>query len=148
MSGPPPKDPKLRARRNKTSTAATLSDLNPPASDDSGPVLPPLVQLGGEGDWHPYVLQWWDEIWASPMALEYTTPDVHGLVTLMHMQHRYWRGEHDLATEIRLQRQCYGLTSLDRRRLQWDIRRPEKPAEPQKRPERLEDPRSVLKAVS
>lgn len=84
------------------------------------------------------------------MACEYTTPDVHGLVVLMHMQHRYWNGDYDLAAEIRLQRQCYGLTNLDRRRLQWEIRRVERPKAPPspQRPERAADPRAVIKAVS
>lgn len=105
--------------------------------------------LGRDEEWHPYVLQWWDEIWSSPMSTEYTQPDVHGLVVLMDLQDRYWKGDPSLATEIRLQRQCYGLTNLDRRRLQWEIKRVEagRPKKPE-RPERQSDPRSAIKAVS
>lgn len=149
MPGPPPKDPKLRQRRNKEATAATLIDSSPPA-EGKKPKLPPLSKLGREGKWHPYVLEWWDEIWASPMASEYTQPDVHGLVMLMDLQDRYWKGETDLAAEIRLQRQCYGLTNLDRRRLQWEIKRVERPGKerPRTPPERVSDPRAVIKAVS
>jgi hypothetical protein len=38
---------------------------------------------------------------------------------------RFNYGEVNLAAEIRLQRQCFGLTPLDRRRLQWEIERAE-----------------------
>lgn len=84
------------------------------------------------------------------MASEYTQPDVHGLVMLMDLQDRYWKGETDLAAEIRLQRQCYGLTNLDRRRLQWEIKRvePERKSSKPQAPERVADPRTVIKAVS
>lgn len=143
----PPKDPKTRQRRNRDATAATLIDSSP-LLDGKKPKLPALSTLGREGKWHKYVLEWWAEIWSSPMASEYTQPDVHGLVMLMDMQDRYWKGETDLGAEIRLQRQCYGLTNLDRRRLQWEIKRVEagKSKVPE-RPKRQGDPRSVLKAV-
>ena len=58
-----------------------------------------------------------------------------------------------LAAEIRLQRQCYGLTPIDRRRLQWEIERAEdaqdrgKRRRPAPQPSRQSDPRSVLHAV-
>lgn len=145
--GPPPKDPKLKQRRNKEATAATLTDENPP---EAKPELPPPSDCGIVGPWHKKVVELWNDIWSSAMASEYTKPDIHGLVMLMHMQHRYWNGEYDLDAEIRLQRQCYGLTNLDRRRLQWEIKRVEpngKKTEAPKKPERLADPRSVLKAV-
>ena len=45
----------------------------------------------------------------------------------------YWYGKRDLAGEIRLQGQCFGLTPIDRRRLQWEVQRVE--AE-RKKPER------------
>lgn len=145
----PLKDKKMRQRRNKDVTAATLVDESPIQSA-SHPEMPALSTFGREGVWHPFVVKYWTEIWASAMASEYTTADVHGLVMLMDLQDRYWKGDTDLAAEIRLQRQCFGLTSLDRKRLQWEIKRVEKPgrAEAPKRPERLADPRSVLKSVS
>src|SRR5690606_34616726 len=110
VSGPPPKDPKLRQRRNKTSTAATFEDANEPFSPETAPELPPLSLLtrdGSEDSWHPWALELWGDIWSSPMAPEYLNLDRHGLVILVHLHHRYWSGEHDVLAELRLQRQCY-----------------------------------------
>lgn len=60
-----------------------------------------------------------------------------------------------LMVEIRMQEQRYGLSAIDRRRLQWEVAKGEeaersrKPREPEApRPERVADPRSVLKSVS
>ena len=51
--------------------------------------------------------------------------DIPGLEILADLVDRFWYGDAGLAAEIRLQRQCFGLTSLDRRRLQWEIARGE-----------------------
>jgi hypothetical protein len=59
-----------------------------------------------------------------------------------------------LMAEVRLQEARFGLSPIDRSRLHWEIakgeeadRKRRKPEGP-KRPERLADPRSVLKAVT
>ena len=57
-----------------------------------------------------------------------------------------------LATEIRLAESGFGLTPLDRRRLEWEVARGEEAAEKTKqrrakKPDPKVDPRSVLKAV-
>lgn len=60
------------------------------------------------------------------MAAEYDDSDVHGLYLLADLMDQYWQKPTTvLAAEIRLQRQCYGLTPIDRRRLQWEIERGE-----------------------
>jgi len=86
------------------------------------------------------------------MAPEYDTSDVHGLVLLAVLVDDFWRdGSRELAAEIRLQRQCYGLTPIDRRRLQWEIDRGEE-AEEKRQTRRTapakarKDPRSSLGA--
>jgi hypothetical protein len=113
-----------RARTNRAPEGRTL-----PAGRTRrrAPALP-------EGDWHPQTLRWWRDIWASPMAAEWDASDLHGLIILAALDTAYFQAEGDataralLAREIRLQRQCYGLTPADRRRLQWDIRPADPPA--------------------
>lgn len=115
--GPPPKNPKTRQRQNKTSTAAKLKGGSDPVTAE----LPKRVS--GEVPWHPETVEFWRLVWDSPMASEYDQADVPGMVLLARLMDRFNYGEIQLAAEIRLQRQCYGLTPLDRRRLQWEIER-------------------------
>ena len=124
MSGPTPKDPKLRQRQNKHSTAARLVDFNPV---EETPELPQRYDEDGEPkEWRDEVKVWWQDVWTSPMADEYIQSDRHGLVLLADLLDQYWRNPNKtLATEIRLQRQCFGLTPIDRRRLQWEVERAE-----------------------
>ncbi|GAB3817702.1 phage terminase small subunit [Micromonospora zhanjiangensis] len=137
------------ARRNKSATRATLSA----AHSVKAPELPP------SHDWHPATVAWWRDIWASPMAPEYDESDVHGLLILAVLVDEFWTApSKDLAGEIRLQRQCFGLTPIDRRRLQWEIERTDEAqekgrrrrtgAEPGKAPTKARDPRAVLRSVS
>lgn len=150
MAGPAPKDPSVRARRNTTSTKATLR------ADAAiiAPELPP-------GEWHEQVLVWWRDLWASPMAPEYDDSDRHGLFALAALKNDFWTAESpkdrkEAAAEIRLQEQRFGLSPIDRRRLQWEIERTEeaqdrgqkrrKSVAPKPRDEGG-DPRAVLKMV-
>lgn len=148
MPGPAPKHPSVRSRTNKTSTAARLSAVH----DVEMPDLP----VPDAGDWHPMTIAWWRDIWASPMAPEFEKSDRHGLFILATLVNEFWLSPtKDLAAEIRLQRQAFGLTPMDRRRLQWEIERVDeaqdrgdrrrattpKPAKP------AEDPRGGLYAV-
>lgn len=138
-----------RQRRNRTSTASTLTRDH----DVEAPLLPARPV-----PWNPLTESWWSDVWASPMAPEYDASDLHGLFMLADLVDAYWseespRGRAVLASEIRLQRQCFGLTPIDRRRLQWEIERSEdaqargrrrRPLDP---PTPADDPRSVLRAV-
>ncbi len=113
MKGRPPK--KNPARRNKGSTKAELST----GTKVKAPKLP-------TGVWHPLARQWWKDIWASPMATEFLTADHHALFRLAKLIDDYWMAESpsarkELAGEIRLQQQAFGLTPFDRRRLEWTI---------------------------
>lgn len=102
------------ARRNKSTTKATLS----PVHDVVAPPLP------DDREWHPQTVAWWADVWASPMAPEYDASDRHGLFVLAVLVDGFWHKPHwTAAAEIRLQRQCFGLTPIDRRRLQWEIER-------------------------
>jgi hypothetical protein len=155
MSGPAPKDPSIRARRNKSATA---SKLPADVAAKRAPVLPPL---GEDHQWHPMTLLWWQDVWASPMAAEYAEADKHGLYRLAMLVEGFWRSpSKDLAGEIRLQEQRFGLSPLDRRRLEWTIesadeakdrgnqRRGRSAGATKKAAASDTDPRSVLSVVS
>jgi len=115
----PPLPKRNPARRNRTTTKATLALVH----DVTAPELPARTI-----PWHDQTVAWWADIWASPMAPEYDESDRHGLFALAALIDDFWTAESPrdraaLAGEIRLQRQCFGLTPMDRRRLQWEIER-------------------------
>lgn len=144
MPGPAPKPAGQRRRRNTVAGARTLTIV------DDAPAPPPLPRHLD----HPQTLAWWDAIWSSPMAPEFDPSDLHGLYLLADLVNCYWsedasRGmtKKELAAEIRLQRQCFGLTPIDRRRLQWEIERGDQASEAterrrtSRRPKATKDPR-------
>ena len=145
-----PKDPSTRARRNVAATRAVLRrDLSVRM-----PALPDRV-------WQPLTLAWWVDVWASPMAPEFEASDVHGLFMLALLVDDFWSADApssrmSLAAEIRQQSQRFGLSPIDRRRLQWEVERVEDAQEKGARrrgrvpapSRRSADPRSVLRPVS
>lgn len=141
---PTPKPAATRARRNKASTNTTLTSVH----DVAEPKLP------AGRKWHRQTRSWWKDVWASPMAPEYDESDLHGLYLLAVLVDDFWvHPSQGLAAEIRLQRQCFGLSPIDRRRLQWEIDRGESAAgKTRKRREAVapkpapvtEDPRRLL----
>lgn len=135
MPGPMPKAAGTRQRRNKTTTARKLAAV--PTATSSAPPMPkaPMRRHGdgtiSEETWHANTVAWWERIWASPMAPEFHLAADYGeLLKLLVLEDDFWWAEgagsrRELLAEIRLQRQCFGLTPLDRRRLQWEISRGE-----------------------
>lgn len=127
MPGPPPKAPGQRRRRNKVAGARTLVPV------DAGALEPPQLSERPDGaSWHPAAVAYWNAIWQSPMSTEFDASDVHSMVRLLDLVHTYWhlaarevRTKVLLAAEIRLESQNFGLSPLDRRRLQWEIERAE-----------------------
>jgi hypothetical protein len=114
MASPIPKPAGTRQRRNKSSTHTQLQMVH----DVEAPPLP------ADREWHPLTLEYWRDIWASPMAPEYDSSDLHGLWVLAALVDEFWNHPtQPIAAEIRLQRQCFGLSPIDRRRLQWEIDR-------------------------
>ena len=138
--GPTPKNPATRQRRNRPATQATLETTH----GVDCPALP-------ERAWHPQTVEWWTDIWASPMAGEWEPSERHELFLLAVLVDQFWtEPTPKLAAEIRLQRQCFGLTTMDRWRLKWEINRGDKAAAKEK-PRRARpkgDPRAHLSAVS
>lgn len=90
------------------------------------------------------------------MATQYVEADRHRLELVAELHQQFWtaadRGDSltTLAAEIRHQETAFGLSPMDRRRLQWEIQRTEaaerKKSQP-KPPKRTADPRKALKVV-
>lgn len=151
MPGPPPKPAHLRQRRNRKAGAATLER-------PENPKVPTLPNPDGRA-WHKLTRAWWRRVWESPMASEYIPTDVDGLARLAVLIDDFHKAEtprerRELLQEIRLQEVRFGLSPIDRSRLQWEIakgdeaerkRQPYRPVEePQ---ESMRDPRQVLRVV-
>lgn len=122
------KDPSVRRRRNTASTASTLHTPTAAEARKRTPALPKLIDPMTEGpvEWHAAVRAWWRDVWASPMSGQWHSSDEHGLIVLALLMQdfhtaRSASARKEAATEIRLQRQSFGLTPYDRRRLEWTI---------------------------
>lgn len=158
---PLPKAAHLRQRRNKVAGASTL-----PTSAEAKRNRVPALPKRAEG-WHPMTLEWWDSVWRSPMASEYLDADMRGgLFQLAHLHQLFWEvtelgfaGVHklpSLAAEIRLQEVRFGLSPIDRRRLQWEVEKGETAVERtqarrqtnKRAPKPTSDPRAAMKLVS
>lgn len=118
MRGRHPKDPAIRQRTNKSPSRAVLQAEQ--AERKRAPSLPKRPE--GESDWRPETRSWWRAVWRSPMATEYLDADIPALHRLAVLIDKFWGAPSTaLAAEIRLQQQAFGLTPLDRRRLEWSI---------------------------
>jgi hypothetical protein len=150
MRGPAPKDPKLRQRRNKVSTAATLREIEPSERKRT----PSLPKRSDGQAWHPVSRLWWRSVWQSPMAAEYLDADVKGrLYRLAILVDRFWwRPSIALDAQICRNEAALGLSPIDRRRLQWevekieDIQRNRRPVQTSQ-PVGADDPRANLWVV-
>lgn len=115
--------------------------------------MPSLPDRGEEQEWHPLTIAWWRDLWHSPMAREFLRVDRHALFRLAVLIDKFWlTPTKEIAAEIRLEQQAFGLTPIDRRRLQWTIvdQQPDRPRRTVRQaagPESEEDPRSVLNWV-
>lgn len=140
----PLKDPALRRRRNHATTAATL----PSEEVSRRRRVPPLPK---DREWHPLTRAWWRDAWKSPPAAEWLEIDLHSLLILAVLLDRFWNLPNiSLAAEIRQQEARFGLTPVDRRRLEWQVERTEaterrvaapKPLAP------IDDPRAALSVL-
>lgn len=120
MPGPAPKDPSVRARRNKSSTRAVLSA-------DHDIETPPLPEGFA---WHSLTTQWWEDIWSSPMAPEYAASDINGLFRVAMLYNDFWLAEsykERAEIQVRLEKADadYGTNPMARRRLEWQVEQSE-----------------------
>lgn len=107
--------------------------------------------------WHPSVVRWWQRIWRSPMAAEYLEADEEDLYMLAELRQDFAEARSGaersrLATEIRLQGLRFGLSPIDRRRLEWEVAKADEAKEKrsrkrEKRPDPKKDPRSQIRAM-
>ncbi len=149
MRGRIPKPPGLRKGHHRRSARAVL----PTEAEAAGQEVPPLPPRHRGGKWHPRVLQWWQDIWRSPMAAEWLAVDRCGLEMLAVLQQDFWtapaKDRARYAAGIRLREEKFGLDPVSRRRLSWEIDRAEiavkKTAARRKKADLNKDPRSVLK---
>lgn len=146
----PPKDPALRQRRNKATTRAEL----PAEGSRKGKPAPPLPRRGADDpEWHKSTRRWWRVIWASPMASRWLKADIEALYFVAELVDAFnYRPTASLAAEIRHQQAGFGLTPIDRRRLEWTISDTEEKAaageeSPARKRRRAEDPRAILRIV-
>lgn len=97
--------------------------------------------------------KWWLDVWSSPMATEYLIADAHALMRLAILINLFWQNpDAKLSGEIRKIEQSFGLTPLDRRRLEWQIEQTETAKDKRDRRRSTEaiiisadDPREILK---
>lgn len=150
--GPAPKPAHLRQRRNRKAGAATLT----------APENPRVPELGNPDgrEWHPMTLRWWQRVWESPMAGEYLDTDIDGLERLALLVDDFYNAtgataRKDLMQEIRLQEARFGLSPVDRSRLQWEVQKGEEAARKRRPREQASgsgeqhrgDPRQALRVV-
>ena len=112
------------------------------------------LENGKAHEWHPLTRAWWRDVWRSPMASEFVQADTHGLYRLAMLIDKFWNNpDYTLSAEIRLEQQCFGLTPIDRRRLQWSVEKAEEATcKTQRRvmaeTAPIDDPRTVLHVVN
>lgn len=115
--GPAPKDPSKRARRNKEPVPFRVIQADPVAQ-------PPLPTFEVEEDgqlvefvWPGRTQEWW-RMWAeSPLSAEFTSTDWSELLDTALLHARFWRGDKNVAAELRLRVAKFGATPEDRARL-------------------------------
>ena len=132
MPGPLPKAPGLRQRRNKVSTRSLL----PSTAESRKRKVPALPKRDSPTEnWHPKVVEWWKSVWQSPMGAEFLDADMRGGLYVLAELKQQWYTATDikqlvmLSSEIRQQEVRFGLSPIDRRRLQWEIEKGEQAQE-------------------
>jgi hypothetical protein len=103
--------------------------------------------------WHLLTMRAWTHAWESPMASQWIATDADALGRLAILWDDYYKApDPKVLAEIRLQEQRFGLTPLDRSRLQWEVSRGEE-AERKRQPTKASgtmvsgDPRKLLRMV-
>ncbi len=146
--GPAPKPANIRQRTNRKAGATVLVD----DAERDVPALP-----RGLRKWHRLTRAWWTTVWQSPMAGEYLDTDHEGLVRLAVLVDQFYATLNPvLMAEIRLQEARFGLSPVDRSRLQWEVQKGEEAERRRVRPaagtsdasQPDADPRDLLRVVS
>jgi hypothetical protein len=121
MSGPAPKHPSERRRRN---APAGGEWIELPATVEK-PTLPPLPRrTKAEGPWSAETRETWEAWRQDPATTQYTSADVNFALETIRLQEECARGRHSLAGEIRLRMDGLGLTPKGKRNLRWRVAGP------------------------
>ena len=115
-----------------------------PAPEEMPQRKAPTLPNPDKRKWHRFTRAWWRRVWASPMASEYIETDVDGLARLALLIDDYYKAtdpkqRKELMQEIRLQEARFGLSPVDRSRLQWEIAKGDE-ASRRRRPAQSEGP--------
>ena len=149
--GPPPKPAHMRQHRIKKAGATTLD-----APETKNADIPKLQNPDGR-EFHQLTVEWWERVWTSPMANEYLPSDVDGLARVALLIDEYYKKPvggkaKEMLGEIRLQEARFGLSPVDRSRLQWEVQKGEE-AQRKRQPKQSaqssnsKDPRGILGVV-
>lgn len=143
---PLPKPIAQRQRQNRPKSHAVLDPARKPGR------VPKLPELAEGQAYHRMTVAWWRDVWRSPMAPEFLPADIHGLFRLAVLVDAFWeKPSVQLSAEILKVGQCYGLSPLDRRRLEWEVAKVEdvqRKRAPVVSSGTGVDPRSVLHALA
>ena len=128
----------------KKNLRASVSSL--PSEANPRQRMPSLPPCPDEDGWHPLTLRFWKDVWQSPMSQEYVRADEYGLFMLAMLVNRFWGDPSaKLSNEIRQRGMAYGLSPIDRRKLEWSIEKSEEAQNKRvKRSIPVEDPRNLL----
>lgn len=141
--GQAPKPAHLRQRTNRKVGHAILTA-------PESPEIPAIPNPDGR-EWHPLTVVAWEHAWSSPMASQWLDADADGIGRLAMLWDLYYKtGSIEALKEIRLQSPAFGLTPLDRSRLQWEVNRGEEAEQrfsQRQRQKATGDPRKLLRAV-
>jgi len=117
--GPAPKPAHLRQRTNRKAGSAMIAMVETPASV----MIQPIPNPDGR-EWHPLTLESWRHAWTSPMAGQWLETDRDALGRLALCWDDFYKAPSaEALKEIRLQSALFGLSPLDRSRLQWEVAR-------------------------
>lgn len=145
--GRPPKPPGTRAGHGSVKSTKALL----PVDGNSDKPVPPLPPHPLGEKWKPLAVKTWEDVWHSPMASQFVDADIPGIFRLVVLTQSFLTTPTPaISAELRQLSFNYGLSPMDRRRLQWTIVRAEEAVEQaEKRRSRAAtiisgDPREVL----
>lgn len=115
-----PAEQQIPKTGKKAELVARLTAALESGEDD----VPPMPTAPLEVGWHAEVVQWWTDVWTSPMSPEWDDSDIHNVAICALLLNDFWTadsvtGRTKAAGEFRLQTQRLGLSPYDRRRLEW-----------------------------
>ncbi|KDN83463.1 hypothetical protein KCH_49450 [Kitasatospora cheerisanensis KCTC 2395] len=121
-TGPAPKDPSRRARRNKDLQPQTILRFE----RAEAPELPDFRINAGEDGlvefvWPERTCEWWETWKASPQAEHFSSTDWEFLLDTALIHAKVWSGDASAAPELRLRVAKFGATMEDRARLRMQF---------------------------